>query len=913
MIPAGVTLFTWVDVEEVLLLAHDNRAWPDGLIEAHCYWDELLLSVGSEADATRSVISWIEQQFAPRFRPDPLAIELESMDQAAPRLLPIRIEVAEEGETLCRTRPSFARPRRLCRPDETARPPAPLPAGAPPVVVFHSFKGGVGRTTHAIGFALRAAERSHRPVLLIDGDFEAPGITWHVRDDSRVSIAYADLLALVHSDPSPEATQALDLTARKLLTQRFGHLFVMPAFRSPGHWSTLEVPPNLLQDRSPNDPYQLTELLARLGATIKAAAVVVDLRAGLSELSAGLLLDPRVARVIVTTLSSQSVEGTKELLRRLGRVTATDGASPAPTSSLVINSVPPDLDPSPKLEDAVTALLDAGRDYFSIGDNDVEPSLATFLFSSALLALPTPWDEAIQRIEKAGIPECLTKIVEELLPPVESAPVAETTASDLASKRQELANFAAKVEYAESGAVEKFLRIRALTNLARDFRSTLPLAVVIGAKGSGKTYTFLQMVRVGYWGRFVTEAGDQEPAPRQGELFARLPFPGVDVSQTCVVPALLPANLQQTATVWATNAEEECVRALEFAHPMQMVELRDRAKARLRLPSAEVGSWMNWWLDVIAWRCGFSPNIADAGFAFVKDLARTEKSVLAVIDGLEDLFQEIHSSQVQQEALRALLQDVPEWLRQAAGGRVGLLVFLRSDLVRAAIPQNTGQFLAKHEAYHLRWDEEEALRLAAWTASTSGAIGPPRQSLDTMGIGDLTEYLERLWGTKMGSSSSKEAWSYRWVLAALSDFRGQLQARDMVRLIAEAARGSSEMAGESHSDRLLAPTALKNALRACGNKKIEELEQEAPPLRSIFGKIRGTSDADRQTPFLEGAFGLTSDEIGLLDAQGLVTRDGREYYVPELVRLGLGIGLSRRGRPRMLALRRYGRSRDGAV
>lgn len=779
------------------------------------------------------------------------------------------------------------------------------------MVAFHSFKGGVGRTTHAIGFSLGAAARSHRPVLLLDGDFEAPGISWHVQDSGRVSISYADFLALVHSDVSSDASDALALTARKLQGQRFGSLIVLPAFRKASQWSTLEVPPCLLQDRNPEDPYQLTVLLARLGAQVHASAVVVDLRAGMSELSAGLLLDPRVARVVVTTLSSQSLRGTQELLARLGRQAPprTDAGPASPPSALIINSVPEDFSDLTEVE---TDLLRSGSDYFALSDDStsgdvvIEPLLVRFPYDRNLHTLPLAWNEAERRITKADVLERLRPIVDEIVPTGDEQLSSTGSSKTLKERRAAVAEFATRLEYAEGSETEDFLRIRALSNLARDYHNALPLVVMTGAKGAGKTYTFLQILRRQFWGRFVEAAATPGQQQIAWDGPAMSGSPSLDVHQSLIVPVIASTNLQPTPLDWIKDAEEACQSHLGLGSPFPLPRIREYARKRIEDAGQRATSWREWWLDVIAWRCGFRPGQPGAGDALLETKPFSGRSVLVLLDGLEDLFQDIHSSLSQQEALRALVQDVPEWIRQGASGIVGLLVFVRSDLVRSAVRQNSGQLIAKYEPYHLRWDDEEALRLAAWVGVQSRAMDTPGENLHELGLDQLVSFLRGLWGERMGSPKSKEAASDRWILAALSDFRSQVQARDMVRLIGIAAQKSAPRDEEHYADRLLAPSALRDALEPCGRKKIEELQQETPSLQGAFAKVRGTPEEDRQVPFDEGAFGLARGELELLVEQGLVLRDGAKYYMTEVVRHGLGVSLARRGRPRVLALRRRG-------
>ena len=51
----------------------------------------------------------------------------------------------------------------------------------------------------------------------------------------------------------------------------------------------------------------MAEVLSKLASSLGATAVLVDLRAGISEYSAPLLLDPRVKKYCVTSTSLQSV------------------------------------------------------------------------------------------------------------------------------------------------------------------------------------------------------------------------------------------------------------------------------------------------------------------------------------------------------------------------------------------------------------------------------------------------------------------------------------------------------------------------------------------------------------------------------------------------------------------------------
>jgi hypothetical protein len=81
----------------------------------------------------------------------------------------------ERGATAGRWRLWERRVGKLPWLEGRVEPPWPLDPGAPTVVTFFSFKGGVGRTTTLASCALQAARKGER-VAVIDLDLEAPGV-----------------------------------------------------------------------------------------------------------------------------------------------------------------------------------------------------------------------------------------------------------------------------------------------------------------------------------------------------------------------------------------------------------------------------------------------------------------------------------------------------------------------------------------------------------------------------------------------------------------------------------------------------------------------------------------------------------------------------------------------------------------
>jgi hypothetical protein len=65
MIPADVRLYTWIDVEDVLLRRLESKeGWPDWLVDARVYWDEL--SVRVQPGRVANAIYWLRDVLDPR-------------------------------------------------------------------------------------------------------------------------------------------------------------------------------------------------------------------------------------------------------------------------------------------------------------------------------------------------------------------------------------------------------------------------------------------------------------------------------------------------------------------------------------------------------------------------------------------------------------------------------------------------------------------------------------------------------------------------------------------------------------------------------------------------------------------------------------------------------------------------------
>lgn len=855
-------LYTWVDVQQAFEDA--VAAWPTELLAARAYWDGLViehLDGGAEA-----CVSWLRDTFGSRFveHGAHIHLRLESLPNQPERFLAVTFEVAAGDDPPAIRRKTFRMPEVATR----RRPPplaeAPLPAR---VYAWHSFKGGVGRTTTAVQFSRLLARCPGVTVMLVDMDFEAPGITW-MTEASRMphpTLSVADILALVHSSPPDVMDDVTTLIVARLRGAMVDGLVILPALRPTQREA--DVLPEHLERSGTAD---LVALFADIGHRLGATHVVCDLRAGRSELAASLLLDRRVSRVLVTTCAGQSLKGTARMIRDLAATLPRD-ESEAPLS-LFISKV----ESAEQFADAKGELVAEAEELLASASADaVFPiRFSAIPHASALHSLPLDWNDVVTGLDLHldhdgggwDVDMTLLQWVAAEAPnggPVMSAattaprtpPTAGMTWDD---RRRKLQEFTAPLIVAEGMGGGPLLPAQFLVRLAQAHRYELPVNVMVGEKGAGKTFTFLQLVRHGSWPAF-TRAFDQEAT-----------VPGR------VVPVLWPGALQGEAKTAIDNALRETGGC-----DARLASVRALLTSAMATPTTD---WRGWWLGLFASALGLE---GPDGLA-TATLDRAE-APLFVIDGLEELLPDLHTDDAAQRCLRALLQEVPTWLRGLRSG-MGVLMFVRSDFVSAAIPQNTEQFLAQHRAYELWWDHHAARELVTWAVQKSCAIDDAAPN----------ELLTKVWGRQTGRGVSPVAPVDAWVMDAMSTRKRKasaLTARDVVRFLHEAATRSL---GHGDEPPLLVWDAVRGALETVGVEKVKELREMVPTLGDALDHIAALQGYT--VPFRYHKLPNDASRLALLELenQEIAFRVRGEVWLLPLYWRGLGLRLAPRRRERVL-------------
>lgn len=775
----------------------------------------------------------------------------------------------------------------------------PLEPGSPRLLAFYSYKGGVGRTTAllAVMGALLAGDRTEQlpaaKVLLVDADLEAPGLTWNVPGPPE-RFSLLDLLALVHDQDDwqghaiPIAVERLQQSIAPVeLPSGRAHFFFLPAYRGEDQ-DQLFAPPITFEQlvRARGRSNIVAELFASLGRALEVDAVLVDLRAGVTEISSPLLLDPRVQTILVTSCGQQSIEGTLRVLERM-KTRARLETGP----EVLLNLIPTTFTPL-QIDEIVERLYAS----LPVPFDDPAETTARSLVHEATFSEPLfhydSLDELLARLPGTKLGARAAEIGRQLVPRDSDEELSPASAEGTRpGGMQAIAAEAERLEFAETNARRGMLPTPALEALVDQSTGGMPAAVVLGAKGSGKTYAWGQMVIAGEWEQFardVTESRKTTPKVPSARVF----------------PLLAPVNVEAELAAEVNRAERSVWSALGVTSTALN---RDDLRAHLTKQELE-GDDLSFWVWATAERLGLPSDEIRNVEMLASMLEDADTPVVLAIDGLEDAFQPGPRSPLsldQQRCLRGLLQRFTTEVRDVRSRHLGIVTFVRRDLAEGAIPQNFGQFERLHQRFVLSWSPTEALRLVAWILHHAGrtvVADPSRISIasyDELRIG-----LQSFWGERLGSKKSKEAYTDRWVIAALSDFQARLQPRDVVRLVRYAAQDLADGATQ------LTPSSLRTALVKCSSEKIEEIQREIPSIIEIFERLRAAAPERKRIPFRAEDFALAPEEVSFLETHGLVLRDAdADLFIPEIIRLGLDFKMDKGRRPPILAM--YRRATQG--
>jgi len=902
-------LLTWLDVER--LLKQRTVLWsqlPSGIIGVDCFASGM--EIRHAEGAVDEVSNWLVQVFGRAYLQQQLAIQLrvgqatypiELVQEQVPVLpaesqsyplwrdvtyLPSSQDCAAESVTNGKSMPT---------PASAVRVPQRFVSG-PDMVSFHSFKGGVGRTTALMTYVtacMREASPGAKKILVVDADLEAPGVSFWLDETNRPTVSFVQLMEALHYPPAGLSV-SLDYFVDELRKTSLSlgglqrELFVLPAALDLAEIQDMPVTPEHLA-RNPENPWQLTDHLHALGKRLGADAVFIDLRAGLSELASPILFDPRIDHFFVSTVAPQSVLGMAEVLRRLyanNRQLPADWQDAA-RPTVVLSLLTKELREAGHYESALKILGEAypAEDTLAPSVQWLEAEFLSTLMSIGNLR------EALDNLPQATQ---LYASASDWARSLYAQPISSTTlpVADFnqvgGTSRQEIAGALREVcqaaEFAEGASVAAILATEPLLNLGKHFAHDLPNVLMIGAKGAGKTFTFRQVVQSNTWANFLGKLGFDPAAVNDASIFPVLWSGNIGDRPDGEIKKVQGATLDRIAG--------------DKKNLLTGSDLVRRIASALQSPP---NHWDEFWDDLIVSQFGIQGDLQ----ALNNELAVQATRVILVIDGIEDAFSDANEEHAR-KAIESLLR-LTNRIGELVNPHLGVIVFVRLDYAQAAIRQNLGQWLQRFNPFRLHWNPESFLKLAYMLSHQAGVSSAAKRAED-LHIEELKGELEHLWGKKMGSEKSKEAHSARWVYAALCDLKGNVQARDLVRFLKIAADEEFKRSGQTWSDRVLAPESMRKAIPLCSMEKVAEAKAEITSLRSWVELMTQQHIHNLKVPFSASQAGLKSDLLSALQELGVVYEDldgnlgDDRLFVPEIYRSGLGIETSAAGRPRMQAL-----------
>lgn len=769
----------------------------------------------------------------------------------------------------------------------------------PDIISFHSFKGGVGRTTALMTYVsacLDDRSGDKRKILVVDADLEAPGISFWLNDENRPTVSFIQFMEAIHYPPTSELDDSIKYFSEELRKTSFTlqglhkEVFILPAALDLSEIQDMAIVPEHLA-RNPENPWRLGDCLHKLGEMLQVDVVFIDLRAGLSELASPILFDPRVDHFFVTTVAPQSSMGMAEVLSRLygsSRNLPKERRQDV-CPSVIISLLTKELRDSSAYEEAMRVLEEA----YPVMNGDPLTSAVQWLeadFSNSLMSIASV-REAIESLRGSqrlyasaldwarSLYSQKSKEQSELLVDV----FGEKSGGREAAKC--LHEICQKAQFAEGNGPGQILAIEPLLNLGKHFSSDLPNVLMVGAKGAGKTFTFRQLVSAGSWAAFLEKVG----------------FEKEDVSEAEIFPVLWSANISDSPEGEIKKSQKRVLDSLgvPVRDLLTAGSISRHIKDALGDPPKH---WSSFWDNLIAKQFGLSEGGLEEVNALL--VSRSTRMVL-VFDGIEDEFNDAEDATAG-AAIQALLK-ITNRVGELENSHLGVLVFVRMDYVQATITQNAAQLLQRFKPFMLRWDPESFLRLAYMLGAQAGVLGPVDKR-EVLHLEELKIRLEKLWGKKLGSERSKEAHSARWVYAALCDLKGNVQARDLVRFLKFSAYEEIKRQGQGWPDRVLSPESMRKAIKDCSEEKVSEAKEEISYLRKWLDLMDQKEIRDRRIPFSAESVGLDAGLLKSLRDIGIIYEDldgglgDERLFLPEIFRWGLGFETSASGRPRMQAL-----------
>ena len=873
-------LFTWYDVE--VEFKKKRNMWPVWWNRVDVYSEEIVINIDGENNNQEENEKILHLIFGKLYMNGQVMVEFDR------KLLDIIYEEGDESDRIEIVKtPLF---KDIYTKNEADGKGDDLPGS--PIAVFHSYKGGVGRTLSLISLLREISESygNDKKVLIIDADLEAPGLTWMLgQGKNNEKISYFDVLELLHFNMVDDnfVQNVAKLVETNIIKVETGKLevehYFLPVYREKAQMMNIYSSPEKVIAVQKNK-YIITEFLSKLGKNLGADLVLVDLRAGITEFSAPFLFDSRIQKYFISSTSMQSVKGTKLILEEIQRKVWGGHHN----SRLLLTMVPREMeeDTVANLEDELAESIEQDFEREDISGLR-EDYLYRVPFDSVFASLGN-FQEICSILKGRILSDIMSRIAGGILENNDED-VCEVenylSREDMKDTIKRLNEITSMEITAEGNESSHMLATSSIREIVRDFQDTVPQLVVLGAKGSGKTYIYKQLLSKITWENFVCSV--EEIAEK-------------DEEKTLVLPVVCSLNMKKLHPM-VQQCIKNCNASFDrFRIKPDVVDRNYNQLISYAEKNVSLTEWMEIWqrlmLDMLGGSYHDLPELD-------QHLEAKGKRILFIVDGMEDLFMDLQMKKQEtwRFAVRALCQNVVNTIRNLQFGNVGIIIFARKDMAEEAIEINFDQFQNQYHKYELKWSPTEALRLALWIARQANPVLGENIDILKSGREALEERLEKLWGKKLGKYDSREANSARWIIAALSDFSNQIQARDIVRFL-QFSTSTFPEGKPPYEDRYLMPKQIRDAIPDCSREKYKEIRDEMKAIYQILLKFENMPEEEKELPLTLDKISLTGEEIARLENQGYFMMSDKKYYFPEIIRFALGFKYKKGARPRVLSL-----------
>jgi MinD-like ATPase involved in chromosome partitioning or flagellar assembly len=792
-----------------------------------------------------------------------------------------------------------------------SQPIEETPTGKPRVIVFYSYKGGVGRTTAMLHVAYLLAQRGRR-IVMVDMDLEAPGLRHAVAtltpDPTQGLVDYLYERQLLAEGMSP-TIHVRDIVGRVQLTPAVkGEIYVVPAGRVDLNY--ISKVDDLDSRLGNSGPQAWLEFLQELSEHLTPDLIFIDSRTGFNRWGAISLLLLADEAFIFAYPNQQNMEGLKPLLialKNFGR----------PPITFVLSLAPNNPDGTRLTEEAwqqVAPLLNLPKDPFDQGDLAEQARPVIVLYDPVVATtvhLPLRNAEAYRplaiRLDNvAGQVDHIQILTEELGLNLDK------------QRRQELVkSIKVPTPFAEQAFNPRlFQQIEVLDRILQP-----KICLIRGRKGTGKSYLF----------RMFQTKDMQVIAGGRMDRVGILPVQGSGtISPDATVFEQISGQIVRKRgvtweTFWSAHAllqlwMDQRIRKYLPPSMMSLPEFEPYKKILAEIPQGrrQNTSWISVHTQVVLRLAG-----SKAGQQYMELFRRLEErqrsqnrypsSTWLLYDNLE--FSLPGWDTFWTDALEGLFRFVSAldersitWLRPK--------IFLREDLWQYLKFPNKSHFESRQ--VELKWQKIDLLRLAYRLLTQSGAMNEilykhyQIEDLDRADEETLVNALGLVWGLRRalsGNALRVDEWLYR----RMTDAAGATYPREMIHLLTRSRETELNLLNSPDTvaaDRLLRSEALDAGLIYASERRCEALSsEEYSTLAPFFAGLKGLPaqgdshqhllrlwrQMDRPVGTEFPDFLELLKDIGLLTTSGTSSGQSRYEFAPIYID---GFGLERQvGQP----------------